>query len=474
MDVPHRNRGWYSVSVDTLRAWIIFCFLVATAVVGVFGWHRWEAYAVERSAREAIDEAMALDQQVQATEDLSAFAEEYDDARATLTSARSLYAGGDYATALEHGGRSVALLSSILNALNDQGSGGEAHIISVAGRVEFRRGEHGEWEDARIRISLRDGYYLRTSANGSAEIMFIDGTLYTVRPDTLFYVSRNRPGVGSGGQTIRMEYGWLDLSTARQASRVATPGAQAEVEEDSSASVAYDQDSGAGRFAAYRGGLQVAADDGSRRRVEPLQEVVQRRGQLSEPRPIPQAPVLLTPRENFERRLDDEGALELSWRPVYGASRYALQVSRTPLFVDNIIDTADRRKEKATLEVKGSGSFVWRVAAIDADDRRGPWSQPRKFRVIARAADGSEQDTEPPQLALNDVQAYGSIFIVSGATEPGATVAVRGEPVKVAANGTFTKTVQVYENGWSFVEVRAKDAYGNETVRPLRLYVDNF
>jgi hypothetical protein len=429
---------------------------------------------MERAARETLEEARGLSEQAQAQEDLSAFRDEYDDANRTLQQAREQYTRDEFESALENGERSVAILSSILNALNDQGSGGEAHIISVAGRVEFRRGEVGEWEDARIRVSLRDGYYLRTSSNGSAEIMFIDGTLYTVRPDTLFYVSSNRDG-GSPGQTIRMEYGWVDLSTARQASRVATPGAQAEVQEESSATVAYDQSSRSGRFAAYRGGLKVNAEDGESQQVAALQEVVQQRGRLSEPRAIPQAPIPQTPRDSFEQSLSDEEPLVLSWRPVYGASRYALQISRSPLFVDNIVDTADRRNERATLGVRGAGSFVWRVAAIDGEGRRGPWSQLRKFRISSVATgEGLEQDTEPPPLALNDVQAYGSIFIVSGATEPGASVSVRGEPVKVAANGTFTKTVQVHENGWSFVEVRSKDAYGNETVRPIRLYVDNF
>lgn len=471
------GRGWYSVSVEALRAWIIFCFLAATAVVGIFGWHRWEKFAVERAATEVLEEARGLSDEASVEQDLSAFRDEYDDAHQSLQTARSEYSQRNFTDALEHGRRSVALLSSILTALHNQGSVGEAHIISVAGRVEFRRGESGEWEDARVRITLRDGYYVRTSGNGSAEIMFVDGTLYHVRPDTLFFVTRNRPAGGRPGpQTIRMEYGLVDLSTARQASRVDTPGAQAEVQEESSATVAYDQESQAGRFAAYRGSLTVAADDGTSREVQALQEVVQRRGALSEPRSIPKAPTLLSPRDNFEQAFLPESQLALTWQPVFGASRYALQVSRSPLFVDNVVDIADRRGEKATLAVRGSGSFVWRAAAIDKDGRRGPWSQPRKFRVAAEGlgGDGSEQDHEPPQLALNDVQAYGSIFIVSGATEPGATVTVRGEPVKVAANGTFKKTVQVHENGWSFVEVRAKDAYGNETVRPLRLYVENF
>ncbi len=406
--------------------------------------------------------------------ELISFDEEYSDALTSFRQARDLLAAEDYSKSLKNGRRSVALLSSILTAVQDQGSG-EATIISLAGRVEFRRGEFGDWEEAHTRVSLRDGSYLRTTHNGSAEIMFKDGTLYHVRPDTLFLVSGKDEGDGSSGQTIRMEYGWLDLSTARRPSRVTTPGAEAEVGRESSASVTYDQDSQAGRFATYRGDMKVAAEQGDSREVGALQEVVQSQGKLSAPKPIPRAPTLREPADNFQRRKRG-GRLVLRWDPVPGADEYFLQVSRNQLFVDNVIAVEDRRKTRATMDVRGVGSFVWRVAAVNNEGRRGPWSPIRKFRISADTTRGSDralEDTEPPPLTLNSVQTYGTIFIVSGSTEPGAKVTVRSEPVTVEANGEFAKTIQVYDNGWSFIEVRAKDAYGNETKRRLRLYVDN-
>ena len=74
--------------------------------------------------------------------------------------------------------------------------------------------------------------------------MFLDGTLYTVRPNTLFMVS----GRGSGAemrreQSISMEYGWVDLNTAQGTSNVKTPGAVARVKQDSEAFVSVDKDS---------------------------------------------------------------------------------------------------------------------------------------------------------------------------------------------------------------------------------------
>ncbi len=70
------------------------------------------------------------------------------------------------------------------------------------------------------------------------------------------------------------------------------------------------------------------------------------------------------------------------------------------------------------------------------------------------------------------MQAYGNIFIVSGRTEAGASLRLNGEAVAVAANGTFTKTVQLTSEGWSFLELEAVDASGNEASLRHRVFVE--
>jgi hypothetical protein len=44
--------------------------------------------------------------------------------------------------------------------------------------------------------------------------------------------------------------------------------------------------------------------------------------------------------------------------------------------------------------------------------------------------------------------------------------------VQVDADGAFTKTIQITKEGWSFIEVRARDAGGNETVVSPRVFVE--
>jgi hypothetical protein len=270
-----------------------------------------------------------------------------------------------------------------------------------------------------------------------------------------------------------MEYGWVDLYTAQQSSDVKTPGALARVREDSEAFVSVDKESNRGRFGAVTGGIELSSQGGLTQEVGALQEVVQNGDLFSPPQTLASRPVLLEPPDNLVVELGPDSTLVLSWQPVEGSTRYALQVARNSLFVDNFIDDPSRANTRATLLLRGEGLFLWRDAAHGKQGELGPWSKSRRFRVSAAVGASGERDTTPPPLELEDVKAYGSIFMVGGRTEPGARVEVNGEQVELTAEGGFNKAVQVTQEGWSFIEVRARDSAGNATVRRQRVFVEN-
>jgi len=472
--IDPQSRDWYSVSVDTLRAWGMLLVLAVLAGGGFVGYRYWQSHDLERRASEVIGEARSLVNRLQGESFATERGSKYQSAVTTLGEASEALKKTEFSDALELGRRSRALLQSILDA-SGAGRGGTAaaQFISVQGRVEFRRGDRNVWEEARSRVALQPGDHVRTGGNGSAEIMFVDGSLYTARPDTQLIISDTQ-GRGSsvGEQSIRMDYGWVNLNTSRQGGKVATPAAEARVASESEATVTYDADARTGRYAAHRGSMEVAAADGEARKVEALQQVVQRGQHLDATEKLLPAPTLLEPEDRAAYALDEDQQLRLAWQPLDGATSYALQVSRNHLFVDNVIDVSERTSTHATLGVQGAGSFLWRVAAISSEGAQGPWAVARSFRVMALPAEGEASDKEPPPLELEKIRPYGSIFIVAGKTEPGALVDVDGEPVQVEADGTFTKTVQITKEGWNTIEIRARDAAGNETVANPRVFAE--
>jgi len=377
------KQHWHKISVDTVRGASVFLLLLLMVAGGFLGYRVLQSQFLEREVEIVIAEADELVQSLRGEEGIDAYSEEHETAQVSLEQARSNAAAGDLGEALRDAEHSRSLLTSILNALRHRGPAGEAEFIAVQGGVEFRRGDSGEWQPARSRVTLYAGDYVKTGKSANSEVMFQDGTVVTVRPDTVILIDRSRSLLGfSDERTVALEYGWVNLSTAAGASKVRTPTASALVRQDSQAVVAYDEQAQVGRFATYQGNMEVSTAAGRIEQVAELQQVTQSGQSLSRPRPLPEIPALATPADGQIFGLD-AAELQLTWRPVPGAERYALQVSRSQHFVDNIIDVEDRDKLEATLGLRGEGSFMWRVAAFGSGGIMGPWSAPRGFRVAS-------------------------------------------------------------------------------------------
>lgn len=463
--------GWYSVSVETLRGLGLFLAVLVLVTAAFFGYRYWESWALERQAAGLIAESDNLIETLRSYRELPRFSEQYGTGRKLLIDARASYAAGDLREAVDDAKRSRNVMAAILSTLEVEGQGGEGAFISVDGGVEFRR-SNSEWTAARSRVTLNAGDRVRTSSNGSAEIMFTDGTVYTVNPNSSIVVTPRAGGGDGDSQAVGLEYGLLDLATRDNPTRVGTPEVEARVEQQTQAFVSYDQESRRGRIGAVRGQVVVEGEGGTRR-LGDLEQVEQRQGALSHVSRLPAPPDLVAPRDKREFDAGRQSEIVLEWSPVAGAGGgYALQVSRTRLFVNNLIDVTGRRKTSARLGIRGDGSFQWRVAAVSPEGERGPWSTPRNFRV-STVADAGGTDTEPPPLEIEKAVGYGNIFIVEGKTEAGSSVEINGETAKVEADGTFIKTIQLSGEGYGIIEVRARDAWGNVSDHRERVYIES-
>lgn len=456
---------WVIVSLEGMRRWglRVFLLLVAgsTVLVGLYLLHE----PVERRAERALRRATTLQSTLRNTGLPSGLFQEFEVASNILAEARLHFERRDFTPSLvraEDALRRFELVSGLAN----QDFVGSGQVISVEGRVDVQRTNQTRWERAREKQPLYNGDFVKTGSDGTAEILFSDGTVFRVASDSLLEVHRDArsSGASSTGE-VRVKVGQVNVYTAMQPSSVVTDAARADVQRDSRVGVEVAEDSST-TIAAYAGSAYVSSTAGQRMELSSRQAVsAAADGGLGPRRPVPEPPFLLTPASGHTVNLDETDRLTVSWRPVPTAPTYVLQVSRSRLFKAGTVDleTAPRPDTQASLRIILPGSYFWRAAAVSESGIQSEWSASRSFRATHGVRMEELADTTPPRLEVQRATQMGNLALIQGVTEPGATVTVHGEGVEVTADGRFIKTVALNQEGRITILIRATDPAGNVT-----------
>jgi len=465
---------WVVVSIEGARRWgllVFFLVLVGGVVAGVlYTLHE----PIEKRAGRALREAVAAREEVRRAGVSDALRSEFEQASRLLDDAQEDFARKEFAACLARARDASRRFDLILGLANPEFAG-SGQIIALQGKVEVQRANQSEWERARERQWLYNGDFVKTAADASAEIMFADGTVFRVGPDSLLEVHREaRGGREPSRGEVKLEVGQVNVYTVSNPSLVLTDAVQAEVDTDSHVGVDVGQDSSA-TVAAYGGKARVTGASGDRVELSTRQAVrAEASGRLGAQLAIPATPVLRSPPANYLMELDAGSRITLSWNPVAGAKGYDLQVSRSRVFSPSGLEVEARERPAtvATLNVMRPGTYYWRVAAVGEGRLRSEWSAPRAFKAFAGARVEELTDTTPPRLEVQPPKQMGNFVLIQGLTEPGATVTVNGEPVVVESNGTFKKAVVVHREGRNDLVIRATDPAGNTSEHIETVYVE--
>ena len=470
---PQPGRDWYSVSVASIVRALMLLGLVVLLIGGSVMYQRWQNQILGERAQQAIEQATTEIRSLESRDDFDKIRIEHSDAWEDLASARAEYSAQRYSQAFDRASGSLLELQRI-SQIDPTESAEKIRFESVQGGVEYRRGERGAWKRARVHDSLNPGDWVKTSASGSAEIRFPDRSKHVLRPNTMVHLGHQRGASGNSEQVTDIVFGWVEFNTTQSASRVITPNSEARVRSSTEALVSYDRTRRAGRYAAYSGTLDVTSSNGQTREVRALQQVSQEGDLLSDPVALPGRPQTIRPANGQQIAFAEGSEMYIQWRPAARANRYALRISKNQLFTSTVIDEEDRRKTTARLSLHAPGEFYWQVAAVTADGSRGPWSETRTFRLVPRRQARPEDDKIPPILEVEDIQTYGRVVLITGRTEPDASVEINSEPVNVALNGSFSKTIQMKKEGFAYVELKATDPWENSTDLNRRVFIDAF
>jgi len=463
---------WVIVRINTIRRAIALgaTGLVAASLL-VFAYLRLHQ-PPQAVARTAIEHAERHRKEAMARDIPVAWRHELREAAGQLEAAKEAYGAERWHEAISSARAADQRFRFFLGA-GDEEVIGAGQIISLQGRVDVQRAGRNDWSPARERMAVFNGDYIRTGSDGTSEVLFADGTLYRVAPDSLLEI-HHQPHRKSSPK-VTMVVGRLNVYTSSSSSTVVTDTTETQVAKESRVAVNVDQEDHRTLVAAYAGSARVRSKAGS--------EVVLHRqdrvatlgnGRLAAKGRIPDPPTVVAPENNIRIDLRRSPILTLRWRLASGADRSLLQVARSRRFFPSSMDVNAKGLRKTEARLKGvlPGTYYWRVAAIDADGAQSDWSSVRRFRLTRGSRRLPMEDHTPPELEVQPARQMGQLFIVEGQTEPGATVTINGEKVDVDASGHFRKAVEASLAGWNDLVVAAVDPAGNRTERRQRVFVE--
>jgi hypothetical protein len=440
-----------------------------------------------RAARRSTPEELALQEigraermyrEAQTTADTS-LKRVVDSARKLLDSAKLSYERQDWVEARAAAQQSQSFSQKIL-----EGASGEAFtakIYKYEGDVKIKRARQFVWDNVNSSMALRVGDQIKTASSGSAQIIYFDGTITTIKPGSLLEirelfedpatkVRKVREKLNFGGVSATMP----GANVAGSFHEVATEGVTTRADRKAHVEIAFDAGTRKTRTEVHSGSAEVRAA-GRTVTLQPLERVEVSREQVVTRSRVPPAPGLLDPADHRVFLPDDPGAgrTMLRWAKVGGAARYRLQIARTALFGELLLDKSDIRSTSVQIPGLREGHYHWRVSCIDAADVESPFSEPRRFR-IATARERRTDDTVPPALEVLDFLPSGHLVIVNGRTEPGALLIVDGQKIDVYDDGAFTAVVRLKRDGMNEVEIVAQDPAGNQNRMRRSVYVESF
>jgi len=464
---------WFNVSYQTLflagLVILVLSVLVTLYVkgyVGVGSHPRAEAYRAIRDADHLLELAMAEG----SPEDLEPLRQK---ARSRLGEARQALAETSFGAAEQAAVESQQASRRFLARVAGKASTAAVQFYKLEGKVQVKKARQLIWMDATKKLRLGAGDQIKTGSSASAEIMYFNGTITTIKPGSILEIKElfddpetRVQKVRETLRTGRLVSNTLPTSVAGSFHEVTTENAKILATGRSRFETRFDElntDTLVGVFQ----GSAVVQSGGRERRLGGREQVsINSKGSMSATLKLPPTPTLLEPIDQkiFTVGANEQGSqIELLWEDMELPGAYHLQISSSSLFGQLLLDKEDVTSIRVKLPPTKPGSYYWRAAFRAPNGLESAFSETRKFKVLTGRVMNVD-DTIAPQLVIDDFMVFSTQVIVRGHTESGAILEANGKKVDVGDDGSFTTIVRLRREGRNRVRFVAQDAAGNETV----------
>jgi hypothetical protein len=374
------------------------------------------------------------------------------------------------------------LYATVINKINEKVSNpdGEtltddqkhAKFVNLDGKVQVKKVNSVQWVEADFRTVLDKGDLVQTGSDANARITFADGTIYTVKPDTLVTVEENTTESNRPTSVaVSINHGQVDLRTPNWSSPdskagVSTEDANAQLRSNSHAAVKSDPEKKESEFVVSSGSAQVQRGE-EKIDLAPWEKVtvpnggaIQKSTVLAPPdlvEPLNLAPIIAENPKSFP--------VHFEWKAVPNAVSYNLRISTTAMFTKTVKE-AKVTGTSADISGLDPGDYFWNVTAMDIKKQTSELSEFFKFTLVAQ---GKSQSM---LLEIDGTQLHGHVAEIVGRTEPGAALIVNGQSVpNIAPDGTFRHFTEQLDPGQHTISIIGSNRRGGTAMKQVSIVV---
>lgn len=316
-----------------------------------------------------------------------------------------------------------------------------ASILSFEGDVRIIRAATRETVVVTKETFIAAGDTIQTQSDGKAIVQMIDGSVLTVRPNSTLIIKDNSSIFGGANVRVSLDDGQLNVRTeqlpADAENVVEMSESETSINSQTDASFDADAQTNGGEIRITRGSVDTTIG-GTKTTISENEfasvgdgRITSREQLLVSPRPVQPA--------DGAQVTDNSGAgvsVTFAWEdastlPIAG---YYIQVSRSPIFAADaiLVDRSSLTSREFRLAGLQPGTYYWRVKSSARSGQTSDWNPHFKFTVVRR---GSSPGIDVAGWGVDPVG--GSVYIISGRTQPGMLVRCQGNQIFAANDGSF-------------------------------------
>ncbi|MBK9214165.1 MAG: FecR domain-containing protein [Chloracidobacterium sp.] len=313
-----------------------------------------------------------------------------------------------------------------------------ARIISFEGDVRITRAATRETIVVKQETFVAEGDTIQTQSDGRCIVQMIDGSTYSVRPNSTVVVKTSTSLFGGKNVRVTLDDGQLNVRTDDQPQDVNNVVEVADSENKllPKTDASFNADETGGEIRISRGGVETTIG-GEKTTISENEFASVSGGKLSVRERLMAPPRPIQP-GNSAQIVDQGGGVSVTfnWQDPERnpAANYYLQVSRSPTFASDaiMVDRSGMTAREFRLAGLTPGNYYWRVKATGRSGQTTNWSDAWKFMIV-RA--GERMSIEASDLRVERVG--GNVYLLSGRTQPGMAVRAAGRDTFAGADGTF-------------------------------------